>query len=76
MNNKWKMATGKVICPDIKKTGSGFFVGDQGFFITNNHVVAKIDIDKNVIGHVEYVNYYDDTLHMVAIKNNDVSYQN
>ncbi len=54
MNNKWKMATGKVICPDIGKTGSGFFVGDRGFFVTNNHVVAKIDIDEKGIIRVDY----------------------
>lgn len=45
MIDKWKLATGKVICCDIGKTGSGFFIGDRGLFITNNHVVARMDID-------------------------------
>lgn len=52
--DKWKLATGKVICNDIKKTGSGFFISDLGFFITNNHVVTKMKIDKTGAIRVDY----------------------
>lgn len=36
------MAIGKVECKDFKKRGSGFFVGEEGYFITNNHIIRKI----------------------------------
>jgi len=36
-----KKATGKVICRDFGQSGSGFFIGDDGFFLTNNHVISK-----------------------------------
>lgn len=52
--NKLKLATGKVICLDIGQTGSGFFINDQGFFITNNHVVTKMNIDKTGAIRVDY----------------------
>ena len=54
MINKWKLATGKIICPDIGKAGSGFFINDRGFFITNNHVVTKMNIDKTEAIKVDY----------------------
>jgi S1-C subfamily serine protease len=54
MIDKLKLATGKVICPDIGKTGSGFFISDQGFFITNNHVVARISIDRTGVIRLDY----------------------
>lgn len=54
MIDKCKMAIGKVICPDVGKTGSGFFIDGQGFFITNNHVVTKIDIDERGTIRVDY----------------------
>lgn len=44
--DRWKNATGKVICRDIGKTGSGFLINDRGFFITNNHVVTKMSLDE------------------------------
>lgn len=43
--DKWALATGKVYCSDLGKTGSGFFLGDQGLFITNNHVVSAMSLD-------------------------------
>lgn len=52
--NKCKAATGQVICPDIGKKGSGFFVSDQGDFITNNHVVTNMAIDKTGAIRVDY----------------------
>lgn len=48
------MITGKVICKDIGKTGSGFFISDQGFFITNNHVVTKKSIDETGVIRIDY----------------------
>lgn len=54
MSDKCKMATGKVVCPDIGKTGSGFFINEQGFFITNNHVVTKMDVDAKGVIRVDY----------------------
>lgn len=54
MINNWRLVTGKVICPDIRKTGSGFFVGSQGFFITNNHVVTKMSIDQTGVIKLDY----------------------
>ena len=52
--NKRKLTTGKIICPDIRKTGSGFFINDRGFFITNNHVVTKMNIDETGAIRVDY----------------------
>jgi len=54
MINKWKLSTGKVICRDIGKTGSGFFIGDRGFVITNNHVVTRMSIDKTGAIRLDY----------------------
>jgi len=54
MIEEWKKATGKVLCTDIEKGGSGFFVCDQRFFITNNHVVAKMDIDNTGAIRLDY----------------------
>jgi len=54
MINKLKSATGKVICLDIGKSGSGFFINDRGFFITNNHVVTKTNIDETGAIRVDY----------------------
>jgi S1-C subfamily serine protease len=54
MIDKWKLATGKVICPDIGKTGSGFFSGDRGLFVTNNHVVTRISIDETGAIRLDY----------------------
>ena len=51
---KCKAATGQVICADIGKKGSGFFVSDQGDFITNNHVVRNMVIDKTGAIRVDY----------------------
>ena len=53
MTDRWRLATGKVVCPDIG-TGSGFFVGNQGFFITNNHVVTKKSIDQTGVIRLDY----------------------
>jgi len=52
--DKCKLATGKVICNDIGKTGSGFFIYDQGFFITNNHVVSRMSIDRTGVIRMDY----------------------
>lgn len=52
--NKCKAAIGQVICTDIGKMGSGFFVSDQGDFITNNHVVTNMVIDKTGAIRVDY----------------------
>jgi len=54
MINKWKLATGEIICSDIRKAGSGFFINDRGFFITNNHVVTKMNIDETGAIRVDY----------------------
>ncbi len=54
MINKWKSATGKVICADVGKTGSGFFINDRGFFITNNHVVTRMNIDETGAIRLDY----------------------
>lgn len=53
MIDKWKLATGKVTCSDIGKTGSGFFIGDR-FFITNNHVVTRMKIDETGAIRLDY----------------------
>lgn len=52
--DKWKLATGKVICNDTGKTGSGFFICDKGFFITNNHVVHRKSIDRTGAIRIDY----------------------
>lgn len=52
--SKCKAATGQIICADIEKMGSGFFVSDQGDFITNSHVVTKMGIDKTGAIRVDY----------------------
>jgi S1-C subfamily serine protease len=52
--DKCKEATGKIVCRDINRVGSGFFVGNQGFFITNNHVVAKMNIDNTGAIRLDY----------------------
>lgn len=54
--DNWKGATGQVICNDFCQTGSGFFVGDQGIFITNNHVVHKFRIDESGVIRIDYSN--------------------
>lgn len=54
MGDRWRLATGKVICHDIGKAGSGFFIGSQGFFITNSHVVTKMSIDKTGAIRLDY----------------------
>jgi len=50
----WRLATGKVVCPDIGIGGSGFFIGNQGFFITNSHVVTQKSIDQTGVIRVDY----------------------
>jgi S1-C subfamily serine protease len=40
-----RKATGKVICGDFGQTGSGFFINNTGLFLTNNHVVSKMNVD-------------------------------
>lgn len=56
MADKWKRATGKVMCADFGKTGSGFFINDKGFFMTNNHVVHRFRIDDTGAIRVDYSN--------------------
>lgn len=53
MFDKWKLATGKVMCSDFGKTGSGFFIGNK-FFITNNHVVTRMKIDETGAIRLDY----------------------
>ena len=38
---KYRKATGRVICEDFGQGGSGFFVNEEGLFLTNNHVISK-----------------------------------
>jgi S1-C subfamily serine protease len=38
-------ATRKVICQDFGQAGSGFFTNGGDLFVTNNHVVSKINVD-------------------------------
>lgn len=45
--DKYNTAAGKVMCPDINKTGSGFFISNKGHFLTNNHVIHQMHIDDN-----------------------------
>ena len=56
MADKWRRATGKVICNDFGQTGSGFFIDDKGFFVTNNHVVHKVSIDATGAIRLDYSN--------------------
>lgn len=49
-----KSAIGKVRCVDIGKMGSGFFINGQGYFVTNNHVVSKMNIDEKGAIRVDY----------------------
>ncbi len=39
-------AVGKIVCRDFGQSGSGFFIDDEGHFLTNNHVVTKMGIDR------------------------------
>lgn len=54
MTDRWRLAVGKIICHDIRKEGSGFFIGSQGFFITNNHVVTKMSVDETGAIRLDY----------------------
>ena len=54
VSDRWNLASGKVICPDIGKAGSGFFIGSEGFFVTNNHVITKTSTDKTGAIRVDY----------------------
>jgi len=54
VSDRWNLASGKVICHDIGKAGSGFFIGNEGIFITNNHVVTKMSIDETGAIRLDY----------------------
>jgi len=49
-------AVGKITCRDLGKTGSGFFLGSQGFLLTNNHVVSRMNIDTTGAIRLDYSN--------------------
>ncbi|MDG6999434.1 MAG: trypsin-like peptidase domain-containing protein [Nitrososphaerota archaeon] len=51
--------TARVICRDVGKVGSGFFFLENGLFLTNNHVVSRIDVDTE--GTIQH-NYSKDIL--------------
>ena len=42
---KCRMSVGQVICRDFNQTGSGFFISEDGWLLTNNHVIHRIEID-------------------------------
>lgn len=51
------MTIGKVICTfpdDSEKRGTGFFVGDKGYLITNNHIIRRIYIIKYPYIHFDW----------------------
>lgn len=66
--DEWKKATGRVKCGDFGNTGSGFFIGDKGFFITNNHVIHKMMIDNTGAIRIDYSN-------QIFIKTYDKEYE-
>lgn len=44
----------RIICPDIDKSGTGFFVRDDGVLLTNHHVVTKfVPTPRGLISLVE-----------------------
>jgi S1-C subfamily serine protease len=51
---KCKKAIGKVICRDFGQSGSGFFIDSNGTFLTNNHVVTKVNTDTSGVITLNY----------------------
>lgn len=56
----------KIICYDIDKSGTGFIIDQDGYLLTNNHVVAKYTIENDRLTSV----IYSDSIYAI-FENND-----
>lgn len=52
--DKCKKATGRVLCGDFRQAGSGFFIDNEGLFLTSNHVVSKETVDSAGTIRIDY----------------------